>query len=95
MKNSKRALGLKALSFILVAALFFSISVPAFADYEPQFYVDFIGDDAVAITGVDLDTSVDSTLFIPAEIDGTKLLKSAAELLPIMTVLRQLRFRKA
>lgn len=75
MKNSKRALGLKALSFILVAALFFSISVPAFADYEPQFYVDFIGDDAVAITGVDLDTSVDSTLFIPAEIDGHKVVE--------------------
>ena len=71
MKNSKRTFGLKALSFILVAALFLSISVPAFAvDYEPFFLYEFIDGESISIIEADLDTSIDKTLVIPSEIDG-------------------------
>jgi len=71
MKNSKRTFGLKALSFILVAALFLSISVPAFAvDNEPFFLYEFIDGESISIIEADLDTSIDKTLVIPSEIDG-------------------------
>ena len=70
MKNSKRTFGLKALSFILVAALFLSISVPAFAvDNEPSFLYEFIDGESISIIEANLDTS-DKTLVIPSEIDG-------------------------